>query len=40
MPGIYEEYTDDWGNVKEKPVIGTGVIGEVFIPKNSNTIAV
>lgn len=39
LPGQYER--DDSGIMMiDKPVIGTGVIGEVHIPKNSNTPAV
>ena len=39
LPGQYER--DDEGTMLlNRPIYGTGVIGEVWIPKNSNTIAV
>jgi len=41
MPGVTEIIYDKKSNQSyEKPVIGTGVIGEVYIPQNSNTVAV
>ena len=41
MPGVTEIIYDKKSNQSyERPVIGTGVIGEVYIPQNSNTVAV
>lgn len=41
MPGVVETVYDKKDNKEySRPVIGTGVIGEVHIPQNSNTVAV
>jgi hypothetical protein len=41
MPGVLEVGIDkETGREYSRPVIGTGVIGEVYIPQNSNTVAV
>jgi len=41
LPGITEPVYDERRNeTYYNPVIGTGVIGEVYIPRNSNTVAV
>lgn len=37
LPGQYLEYQSDAGVWIREPIIGTGVIGEVYIPRNSNT---
>lgn len=39
MPGQYLE-EERQGVIYKEPVIGTGIIGEVYIPRNSNTILV
>lgn len=39
MPGQFERNDEGQPN-KARPLMGTGVIGEVWIPRNSNTIAV
>jgi hypothetical protein len=39
LPGQYEQ-DKNGATLLDKPVIGTGVIGEVYIPRNSNTPAV
>lgn len=42
LPGVFESLPDPArpGEVVIRPVVGTGVIGEVYIPRNSNTPAV
>lgn len=41
LPGVIEEFYDEkTGETYSRPVIGTGIIGEVYIPRNSNTVAV
>jgi len=41
LPNVTEEVYDERKNeTYHNPVIGTGIIGEVFIPRNSNTVAV
>jgi len=41
LPGVTEPFYDERRNETfQNPVFGTGVIGEVFIPKNSNTVMV
>ena len=41
LPGVTEPYYDEKRNETfYNPVVGTGVIGEVYIPRNSNTVAV
>ena len=41
MPEVVEVCYDKQANREySKPVIGTGIIGEVYIPQNSNTVAV
>jgi len=39
LPGQYER-NDEGILLMDRPIIGTGVIGEVYIPRNSNTPAV
>jgi hypothetical protein len=37
LPGQFEDYIGDDGEIHQRQVPGTGWIGEVFIPRNSNT---
>lgn len=40
LPGEYARHPKTGAVLLDRPIVGTGVIGEVWIPQNSNTLAV